>query len=53
MKKIIWSFLSATLALTFASCSEDAEVTAYLTDGQKNEIAAENPDKVFSAQVKR
>lgn len=51
MKKIIWSFLSATLALTFASCSEDAEVTAYLTDGQKNEIAAENPDKVFSAQV--
>lgn len=51
MKKIIWSLLSATLALTFVSCSEDAEVTAYLTDDRKNEIAVENPDKVFSAQV--
>lgn len=51
MKKIIWSLLSVAFALPFVSCSEDAEVTAYLTDDRKNEIAVENPDKVFSAQV--
>lgn len=51
MKKIIWSLLTLSLAVPFFSCSEDAEVTAYLTTDQKNEIAAENPDKVFSALV--
>ncbi len=51
MKKIIWSLLTVSFAAVFSACSEDAEVTAYLTEGQKNEIAAENPDKVFAAQV--
>ena len=51
MKKIIWSLLTLSFAAVFSSCSEDADVTAYLTEGQKNEIAAENPDKVFAAQV--
>ncbi|WP_300904085.1 RagB/SusD family nutrient uptake outer membrane protein [uncultured Alistipes sp.] len=49
MKKIIWILLAAPLAL--AACSEDADVTAYLTEGAKNEIAANDPDKVFAAQV--
>ncbi len=49
MKKIIWMLLAAPLA--FASCSEDAEVTGTLTEEKKNEIAAQDPDKVFAAQV--
>ena len=49
MKKIIWILLAAPLAL--AACSEDADVTAYMTEDQKNEIAAQSPDKVFAAQV--
>lgn len=49
MKKIIWILLAAPLAL--AACSEDADVTAYLTEDAKNEIAANDPDKVFAAQV--
>ena len=50
MKKIIW-ILTVSFAAVLSSCSEEADVTAYLTEGQKNEIAAENPDKVFAAQV--
>ena len=52
MKKIISMLAMAALAATtLSSCVEDAEVTAYLTPDKKNEIAAENPDKVFAAQV--
>lgn len=51
MKKIIWSLLAVPFAVAFSSCSEDADVTAYLTENKKNEIAVDNPDKVYSAQV--
>lgn len=42
----------AAFAVTgLSSCVDDAEVTRYLTEDKKNEIAADNPDKVFAAQV--
>lgn len=51
MKKIFLILLTAPLAVTLSSCIEDAEVTAYLTPDKKDEIAAQDPDKVFSATV--
>ena len=47
MKKIIWSLLSVAFALPFVSCSEDAEVTAYLTDdGEKKKKGGKTPKVV-------
>ena len=34
-----------------SSCVDDAEVTAYMTPEVKDEIAADNPDKIFAAAV--
>lgn len=51
MKKIFLILLVAPFAATLSSCMEDAEVTAYLTPDKKDEIAAQDPDKVFSATV--
>lgn len=50
MKKI-FLILAVGVAATLSSCIKDAEVTAYMTPDSKNEIAAENPGKVFDAAV--
>lgn len=50
MKKIALLFATAGLVVaSLSSCIEDSEVTGALTDDMKNEIAGEDPDKVFSA----
>lgn len=52
MKKIISMLAMAAFAVTgLSSCVDDAEVTQYLTEDKKNEIASDDPDKVFAAQV--
>ena len=48
MKKILF-LLGAVL--TLSSCLEDSEDTSVLTQSQKNEIASQNPDKVFSSDL--
>lgn len=50
MKKI-FLILAIGVAATLSSCIKDAEVTAYMTPDSKNEIAAEDPGKVFDAAV--
>ena len=44
-----------TLALVasnlFTSCMDDADLTAYMSEGQRQEIASSDPEKVFSAAV--
>ena len=50
MKKI-FLILAVGVAATLSSCIKDAEVTAYMTPDSKNEIAAEDPGKVFDAAV--
>ena len=52
MKKIISMLAVAVMAVSaLSSCIDDAEVTAYMTPDVKNEIASNNPDKVFAAAV--
>ena len=52
MKKIISMLAVAVLAVTaMSSCIKDAEVTAYLTPAAKEEIAANNPDKILATAV--
>ena len=51
MKKIFLILLAMPFAVTLTSCMEDADVTAYMTEDKKEEIAAQDPDKVFSAIV--
>ncbi len=52
MKKIISMLAVAVMAVSaLSSCVDDAEVTAYMTPDVKNEIAANDPDKVFAAAV--
>lgn len=52
MKKIALLFATAGLAVTFlSSCIEDSEVTGVLTDDKKDEIASDDPDKVFTADL--
>ena len=48
MKKILF-LLGAVL--TLSSCLEDSEDTSVLTQSQKNEIASQNPDNVFSSDL--
>ena len=50
MKKI-FLVLAIGVAATLSSCIKDAEVTAYVTPESKDEIAAENPGKIFDAAV--
>lgn len=50
MKKI-FLILAAGVAVTLTSCIKDAEVTAYVTPETKNEIASEDPGKIFDAAV--
>ena len=49
MKRIIISLICVPVLL--ASCIEDADVTGYLTDGKREEIAQSDPDKAFSATL--
>ena len=49
MKRIIISLMCVPVLL--ASCIEDADVTGYLTDGKREEIAQSDPDKAFSATL--
>ncbi len=52
MKKIISMLAVAVMAVSaLSSCVDDAEVTAYMTPEVKDEIAADNPDKIFAAAV--
>lgn len=52
MKKIALLLATAGLAVTFfSSCIEDSEVTGVLTDDKKDEIASDDPDKVFTADL--
>ncbi len=51
MKKIIWCLLVVSFATVFSSCSEDAEVTAYLTEEQKNTIQEQDLGKGLAAKV--
>lgn len=51
MKKILLMLLTVPFAATLSSCMEDADITGYMTDDKKNEIALDDPDKVFSATV--
>lgn len=38
-------------ASMLTSCIEEAEVSAYMSEEQRGEIAAENPDKVFASAI--
>lgn len=49
MKKIFLILLACAASAT--SCIKDAEVTAYMTPDVKDDIASEDPDKVFAAAV--
>lgn len=52
MKKIIILFFgTVALSLSFGSCSKDAIQTGILSNDRKQEIAAEDPEKVFSADM--
>lgn len=52
MKNIKGKFLVISLAaISFVGCVKDAEVTAYLTQDRKDELAAEDPEKIFTATV--
>lgn len=51
MKKIIWYLLAVSFTAVFSSCSEDAEVTAYLTEEQKNMIQEQDLGKGLAAKV--
>lgn len=45
---ILLAIASVTL---FGSCMEEAEQSAYLTEDRRNDVAKEDPDKVFSSAV--
>ena len=47
--KIITTALVA--ASLFTSCIDDADLTAYMSEDKRQEIASDNPEKVFSAAV--
>ena len=47
--RIIIPALNATRLTT--SCINDADLTAYMSEGQRQEIASSDPEKVFSAAV--
>lgn len=52
MKKIISMLAVAVMAVSaLSSCVDDAEVTAYMTPEVKDEIATNNPEKIFAAAV--
>ena len=52
MKKIIiLFFVTVALSLSFGSCSKDAIQTGILSNDRKQEIAAEDPEKVYSADM--
>lgn len=52
MKKIsLQILLVIATALSLSSCLEGVDPTGYLSDSRKNELAAEDPAKVFSATL--
>lgn len=51
MKKIFLTLLVCASVAAVPSCIKDAEMTQYMTDDAKNELAAKDPDKVFAAAV--
>lgn len=51
MKKILIALFLLPSVTLLNSCIKDAEVTAYMTEDKKDEIAKDNPDKVFAATV--
>lgn len=44
-------FLALSSLSLFSSCIDDAEQNTYITDERRNEIANEDPDRVFSSSV--
>ena len=51
MKKKNIILLAIASITMFGSCIDDAEQKAYLTEDKRNEVAQEDPDKVYSSAV--
>lgn len=51
MKTIKFMTLALVASNLFTSCMDDADLTAYMSEGQRQEIASSDPEKVFSAAV--
>lgn len=51
MKTIKFMTLALVASNLFASCMDNADLTAYMSEEQRQEIASSDPEKVFSAAV--
>ncbi len=51
MKKTIIKLLLVPVVALSVGCIEDADVTGYMTEGKRQEISKNDPDKVFAATV--